>query len=139
MPSDQGLLLHACNEAVIDIANMELHNSTIFSNTSFRNYVIGQKRARLCLPPLGQDISLKSAVRNAWPAHVAAPLPSAFSRLSAKVSCGVAFLKLAGAKRRRWLVLGEFAKYGFCGLKRKRRDFKRSILEQFQNEIALCL
>ena len=30
--------------------------------------------------------------------------------------------------RRRWLVLGEFAKYAFCGLKRKRRDFERSVL-----------
>ena len=29
--------------------------------------------------------------------------------------------------RRRWLVLGEFAKYAFCGLKRKRRDFERSV------------
>ena len=46
-----------------------------------------------------------------------------------KAGCCVAFLKLAGAKRRRWLVLGEFAKYGFCGLKRKRRDFERSILK----------
>ena len=25
-------------------------------------------------------------------------------------------------------MLGEFAKYGFCGLKRKRRDFERSVL-----------
>ena len=25
-------------------------------------------------------------------------------------------------------VLGEFAKYAFCGLKRKRRDFERSVL-----------
>ena len=41
----------------------------------------------------------------------------------------VAFLKLAGARRRRWLVLGEFAKYAFCGLKRKRRDFERSVLK----------
>ena len=32
-------------------------------------------------------------------------------------------------KRRRWLVLGEFAKYAFCGLKRKRRDFERSVLK----------
>ena len=31
--------------------------------------------------------------------------------------------------RRRWLVLGEFAKYAFCGLKRKRRDFERSVLK----------
>ncbi|MCB6543645.1 hypothetical protein LI170_16070, partial [Desulfovibrio desulfuricans] len=30
--------------------------------------------------------------------------------------------------RSRWLVLGEFAKYAFCGLKRKRRDFERSVL-----------
>ena len=26
-------------------------------------------------------------------------------------------------------VLGEFAKYAFCGLKRKRRDFERSVLK----------
>ena len=25
-------------------------------------------------------------------------------------------------------MLGEFAKYAFCGLKRKRRDFERSVL-----------
>ena len=31
--------------------------------------------------------------------------------------------------RRRWLVLGEFAKYAFFGLKRKRRDFERSVLK----------
>ena len=31
--------------------------------------------------------------------------------------------------RRRWLVLGEFAKYAFCGLKRKRRNFERSVLK----------
>ena len=30
--------------------------------------------------------------------------------------------------RRRWLVLGEFAKYAFCDLKRKRRNFERSVL-----------
>jgi len=30
--------------------------------------------------------------------------------------------------RGRWLVLGEFAKYAFCGLKRKRRNFERSVL-----------
>ena len=41
----------------------------------------------------------------------------------------VAFLKLARAKRGRWLVLNEFAKYAFCGLKRKRRDFERSVLK----------
>ena len=46
-----------------------------------------------------------------------------------KAGRGVAFLKLAGAKRRRWRVLGEFAKYAFCGLKRKRRDFERSVLK----------
>ena len=27
------------------------------------------------------------------------------------------------------MVLGEFAKYAFCGLKRKRRDFERSVLK----------
>ena len=26
-------------------------------------------------------------------------------------------------------MLGEFAKYAFCGLKRKRRDFERSVLK----------
>ena len=31
--------------------------------------------------------------------------------------------------RRRWLVLDEFAKYAFFGLKRKRRDFERSVLK----------
>ena len=29
--------------------------------------------------------------------------------------------------RRRWLVLGEFANYAFFGLKKKRRDFERSV------------
>ena len=46
-----------------------------------------------------------------------------------KAGRGVAFLKLARAQRRRWEVLGEFAKYAFCGLKRKRRDFERSVLK----------
>ena len=46
-----------------------------------------------------------------------------------KAGRGVTFLKLAGARRRRWLMLGEFAKYAFCGLKRKRRDFERSVLK----------
>ena len=46
-----------------------------------------------------------------------------------KAGRGVAFLKLARAKRGRWLVLNEFAKYAFCGLKRKRRDFERSVLK----------
>ena len=54
---------------------------------------------------------------------------SAFRRSSSKAGRGVAFLKLAAAKRRRWLVLGEFAKYAFFGLKRKRRDFERSVLK----------
>ena len=31
--------------------------------------------------------------------------------------------------RRRWLVLDEFAKYAFFGLKRKRRNFERSVLK----------
>jgi len=47
---------------------------------------------------------------------------------SSEAGRGVAFLILAGAERRRWLVLGEFAKYVFCDLKRKRRDFERSVL-----------
>ena len=54
---------------------------------------------------------------------------SAFRRSSSKAGRGVAFLKLAAAKRRRWLVLDEFAKYAFFGLKRKRRDFERSVLK----------
>ena len=37
--------------------------------------------------------------------------------------------------RRRWLVLGEFAKYAFCGLKRKRRDFERSVLKYVSMKI----
>ncbi len=35
------------------------------------------------------------------------------------------------------MVLGEFAKYAFCGLNRKRRNFERSVPEQFHFEIAL--
>ena len=54
---------------------------------------------------------------------------SAFRRPSSKAGCEVAFLKLAAAKRRRWLVLDEFAKYAFFGLKRKRRNFERSVLK----------
>ena len=54
---------------------------------------------------------------------------SAFRRSSSKAGCEVTFLKLAAAKRRRWLVLDEFAKYAFFGLKRKRRDFERSVLK----------
>ena len=34
------------------------------------------------------------------------------------------------------LVLGEFAKYGFCGLKRKRRDFERSVLKYVSIKIS---
>jgi hypothetical protein len=49
-------------------------------------------------------------------------------RSSSKTGSGVSFLKLAEAKRRRWDVLGELAKYAFSGLKRKRRDFERSVL-----------
>ena len=52
----------------------------------------------------------------------------AFQRSSSKAGRGAAFLKLAEATRRRWLVLSEFAKYAFFGLKRKRRDFERSVL-----------
>ena len=58
-------------------------------------------------------------------------------RPSSEAGRGVAFLKLAEAERRRWEVLGEFAKYAFCGLKRKRRGFERSVLEQVHVEIAL--
>ena len=42
----------------------------------------------------------------------------AFQYLSSKAGRGVAFLILAGATSRRWLVLREFAKYAFCGLKK---------------------
>ena len=54
---------------------------------------------------------------------------SAFRRSSSKAGRRVAFLKLARAQRGRWLVLDEFAKYAFFGLKRKRRDFERSVLK----------
>ena len=54
---------------------------------------------------------------------------SAFRRPPSKAGRGVAFLKLARAKRGRWLVLDEFAKYAFFGLKRKRRNFERSVLK----------
>ena len=33
-------------------------------------------------------------------------------------------------------VLDEFAKYGFCGLKRKRRDFERSVLKYVSIKIS---
>ncbi len=33
-------------------------------------------------------------------------------------------------------MLGEFAKYGFCGLKRKRRDFERSVLKYVSIKIS---
>ena len=42
---------------------------------------------------------------------------------------GVAFLILARAERRRWLVLREFAKYAFFGLTRKNPVFERSVLK----------
>lgn len=54
---------------------------------------------------------------------------SCLSHPPSKAGCRVAFLKLAAAKHRRWLVLGEFTKYPFFGLKRKRRDFERSVLK----------
>ena len=34
------------------------------------------------------------------------------------------------------LVLGEFAKYAFCDLKRKRRDFERSVLKYVSIKIS---
>ena len=37
----------------------------------------------------------------------------AFQHSSSKAGRGIAFLKLAEAKRKRWEVLGEFAKYAF--------------------------
>ena len=33
-------------------------------------------------------------------------------------------------------MLGEFAKYAFCGLKRKRRDFERSVLKYVSIKIT---
>ena len=42
---------------------------------------------------------------------------------------GVAFLILARAERRRWLVLREFAKYAFFGLTRQNPVFERSVLK----------
>ena len=33
-------------------------------------------------------------------------------------------------------MLGEFAKYAFCGLKRKRRDFERSVLKYVSIKIS---
>ena len=56
-------------------------------------------------------------------------LYSSFRQPPSEAGHGVAFLKLARAQRRRWEVLGEFAKYAFFGLKRKRRDFERSVLK----------
>ena len=53
---------------------------------------------------------------------------SAFRRPPSKAGRGVAFLKLARAKRGRWLVLRESAKYAFCGLTRKNPVFERSVL-----------
>ena len=50
-------------------------------------------------------------------------------RSPSKAGRGVAFLKLARAERRRWEVLGEFAKYAFFGLTRKNAVFKRSVLK----------
>ena len=38
--------------------------------------------------------------------------------------------------RRRWLVLGEFAKYAFYGLKRKLRNFERSVLKYVSIKIS---
>jgi hypothetical protein len=60
-----------------------------------------------------------------FPQHL---LPFCLRHSPSKAGREVAFLKLARAQRGRWLVLREFAKYAFCGLKRKRRDFERSVL-----------
>ena len=74
-------------------------------------------------PPFtGCDQKLGSVIGAVFSAFCLSGSPS-------KAGRGVAFLKLARAQRGRWLVLGEFAKYAFCGLKRKRRDFERSVLK----------
>ena len=36
-------------------------------------------------------------------------------------------------------VLGKFAKYAFCGLKRKRRDFERSVLKCVSIKISALM
>jgi len=45
-----------------------------------------------------------------------------------KAGRGAAFLILAGAKRRRWLVLSEFAKYAFFRPDKENPVFERSVL-----------
>ncbi|UIB00213.1 hypothetical protein KUD97_00600 [Desulfovibrio desulfuricans] len=90
-------------------------------------------KSRVCI---NQPDRLTHPARTLYPPFVFSPCLSAFIAFSAfhpgppsKAGREVAFLKLAGARRRRRLVLGEFAKYAFCGLKRKRRDFERSVLK----------
>ena len=46
-----------------------------------------------------------------------------------KAGRGVAFLILARAKRGRWLVLGEFAKYAFFWPDKEKSCFERSVLK----------
>ena len=53
----------------------------------------------------------------------------AFQYLSSKAGREVTFLKLARAKRGRWLVLSGFAKYAFWGLTRQNPAFERSVLK----------
>ena len=67
----------------------------------------------------------------------ATPRLSAFRCPPSKAGRDVAFFKLARAKRRRWLVLREFAKYAFCGLKRKHRNFERSVLKNVSIKIPV--
>ena len=56
-----------------------------------------------------------------------------------KLVVGLPSLYSPERTRRRWLVLGEFAKYAFCGLKRKRRDFERSVLKYVSIKISALL
>ena len=58
----------------------------------------------------------------------ATPRLSAFRCPRSKAGRGVTFLILARAKRWRWLVLREFAKYAFFGLTRQNPVFERSVL-----------
>jgi hypothetical protein len=70
-------------------------------------------RFRFGLSPLQPSIktalSLKDFMHRESPSFEA----PAFHRPPSKAGRGVAFLKLARAKRGRWEVLGEFAKYAF--------------------------
>ena len=58
-------------------------------------------------------------------------------RPSSEAGRGVAFLKLAEAERRRWEVLGEFAKCVLFWSGKEASGFERSVPEQVHFEIAL--